>query len=944
LVALSLVASGCGEKTPTAAPEIGTQGGTSGQLALTRQADTVDVDQSVQLTAIIPSAPGNVASSVSWASSDPNVAIVTQNGVLFALKSGRTIVTATSRGQSSATTVTVRPSVREVAFDSDSLAISVSQSVKLPYRVKDSDGNDVDLSTRKVEWITSDAQVVPLTGDATVTGRAIGSADLLLRVDAKEATTRVKVMAKPVATVVVSPTSLKIGTTQSATLAVTTYDVQGNVLTGRSLTYGSSDQTIAYVNSNGVVTGVANGQATITVTADGRRSTTVPVTVGAGPTNPTVPVALVAVTLNASSLTAGQSTQANAVTKDASGNVLTGRTIVWTTSDPAVASIDGAGVITSLKAGSATITATSEGNTGTAALAVTPSPTAPAPVASMTLSVSPTLTIGQSTQAVVTLKDSSGNVLTGRTVTWVSTDASIVSVSSSGSVTALKAGGVTISASVSGGASASAVVSAVAPPTAVRNITLAAGTTQLKIGQLTQITAVVRDANGNVMSGVPVTFTSSPSTVATVSGGGVVAGVNVGSATIYAKADTVTRSLGMTVIDSTTASAAPPPPPPPPAPSGIAILPGQSIQAQVDANPAGTTFILKSGTHVRQDVVPKDGDVFLGEAGTVLDGQTVTTFAFRGWNGSRWINSVTVRNLKIVNYAPPAQNGAIWGGDDLAGSTNAWILDSLDVSYSTNLGVRVGNHMSVLRSVLHHNGTINIGGVGRGVLVDGIESSYGNNGCLKDPGFESGGSKFVMTDSLVVRNSFFHHNCGVGLWLDINNKNYVLESNRVEDNVREGICLEISFNGIVRNNAVARNGWPTDPYRANGWLWDAGIGIHESDGVEVYGNTLTENFNGIAIVQQRRDATTGDVYAPTGGYLAQNAYVHDNTLYQRNGGGSGAANDLGDTATFLTRNNRWANNTYYVGTNARPFAWMNGWRTTTEWRAYNEDSTGSFNP
>src|SRR6476620_2415229 len=278
LVALSLVAVGCGEKAPSA-PGFGTHGATSGQVALTRKADTVDVDQSVQLSAIIPSAPGSVAPGVAWASSDPSVAIVTQNGVLFALKSGRTIVTATARGQSDATTVTVRPSVRDVEFQSDSLAISVSQSVKLPYRVKDSDGNDVDLSTRKVEWITSDAQVVPLTGDAEITGRAIGSADLLLRVDAKQATTRVKVMAKPVASVVVSPTSLTIGTTQSATLAVTTYDVQGNVLTGRSLTYGSSDQTIAYVNSNGVVTGVANGQATITVTADGRKSTTVPITV-----------------------------------------------------------------------------------------------------------------------------------------------------------------------------------------------------------------------------------------------------------------------------------------------------------------------------------------------------------------------------------------------------------------------------------------------------------------------------------------------------------------------------------------------------------------------------------------------------------------------------------------------------------------------------------------
>src|SRR6478736_1589291 len=276
LVALSLVTVGCGEKTPTAAPEIGTQGGSASQVALTRKADTVDVDQSVQLSAIIPSAPGSVAPSVSWASSDPSVAIVTQNGVLFALKSGRTIVTATARGQSDATTVTVRPSVRDVEFQSDSLAISVSQSVKLPYRVKDSDGNDVDLSAHKVEWITSDAQVVPLTGDATITGRQIGTADLLLRVDTKVATTRIKVLSKPVASVVVSPTSLQIGVAQTATLTITTYDVQGNVLTGRSLAYSSSDQTIAYVSPSGAVTGVANGAAVTTVTADGRKSTTVP--------------------------------------------------------------------------------------------------------------------------------------------------------------------------------------------------------------------------------------------------------------------------------------------------------------------------------------------------------------------------------------------------------------------------------------------------------------------------------------------------------------------------------------------------------------------------------------------------------------------------------------------------------------------------------------------
>ena len=338
-----------------------------------------------------------------------------------------------------------------------------------------------------------------------------------------------------------------------------------------------------------------------------------PVTVSAASSSNAgaAPVASVVVALNAPTLLAGQSTQATATLKDASGNVLTGRSIVWTSSEVTVASVNATGLVTALKGGAVTITAASEGKSGGVSL-ITAMPAATvAPVSSVTLTVAPSLNVGQSAQAAVTLKDASGNVLTGRTVNWVSSDATIVSVSSSGVVTALKGGGVTITASVDEGVSASAVVSAIAPKPAVTSIALSAGTTQLKIGQLTQISAVVRDANGNIVSSVPVTFSSTPSTVATVSGSGMTAGVNVGSAMVYAKADTVVRSIGLTVIDTAT-SISPAPPPPP---AGIAILPGESIQAKVDANPAGTAFVLKAGTHVRQQVSPKAGNSFTGEPG-----------------------------------------------------------------------------------------------------------------------------------------------------------------------------------------------------------------------------------------------------------------------------------------------------------------------------------------
>jgi Right handed beta helix region len=398
----------------------------------------------------------------------------------------------------------------------------------------------------------------------------------------------------------------------------------------------------------------------------------------------------------------------------------------------------------------------------------------------------------------------------------------------------------------------------------------------------------------------------------------------------------------LALLAACSASNALPPTPPHPATAGtIVIVPGESIQAKVDANPAGTTFLLKSGTHVRQSIVPKSGDVFRGEPGTVLDGQNVTAFAFRGWNGTRWVDGVTLRHISITRYTPPAQNGAIWGGDDLTRSTTGWVLDSLDVSYNANLGVRIGNRMRVTNSHLHHNGTINIGGVGVGVLIEGNEIAYGNWRLASDPGFESGGTKFVMTDSLVVRNNYVHDNGGPGIWTDIENVHVLIENNRVEGNAREGIVHEIGYSAVIRNNSVTGNG-TGDPYRGQGWLWNAGIGIHASRDVEVYGNTVSGNANGIVAVQQRRGA------GRLGAYVVENLWVHDNRVTQGVGPAgalgvaAGAVQDAGDPAIFTSRNNRFQNNSYTLGATSRPFAWQNAARTATEWRDYGQDRTGAF--
>src|SRR5207253_182037 len=75
-------------------------------------------------------------------------------------------------------------------------------------------------------------------------------------------------------------------------------------------------------------------------------------------------VASVSVTLGASSLAPGQTTQTTAVASDANGTVLTGRPVTWTSLSPAVATVSASGVVTAVSAGSASIQATVETKTG----------------------------------------------------------------------------------------------------------------------------------------------------------------------------------------------------------------------------------------------------------------------------------------------------------------------------------------------------------------------------------------------------------------------------------------------------------------------------------------------------------------------------------------------------------------------------------------------------
>jgi uncharacterized protein YjdB len=248
-----------------------------------------------------------------------------------------------------------------------------------------------------------------------------------------------------------SPT-IYVGATSQATVSIS--DQNGKPLSGQSVTWSTSDGTVAMVSSTGLITAVGVGNATITATSESKTGT-LALTVAL------VPVASVLVAPATKSLFVGQTQQLTATTLDSAGGTLANRTIAWGTSDSTKARVSASGLATALGVGNATITATSGGKTGTVTLQVSLVPVARIVVSPTAMTVQP----WQTGNLSVIAYDSAGNPLSGRSFTWLSSDTVRAPVSSQGVVTGNLIGTFTISAS-SEGHSGSATVK-IAPATSV---------------------------------------------------------------------------------------------------------------------------------------------------------------------------------------------------------------------------------------------------------------------------------------------------------------------------------------------------------------------------------------------------------------------------------------------------------------------------------------------
>src|SRR6059058_2126547 len=256
-----------------------------------------------------------------------------------------------------------------------------------------------------------------------------------------------------IAQLVVSPQNVTLQQNQAEDFLAVGFTATGDsaeIAVSWSATGGTIDSSSAGKRHYGHYTSATCGTYTVTATSHpGNVSMAASVTVTGCP----LLVASVSVTPATATIGVGQTAQYAAITRDAFGNPLGGRTVTWSSSNPGVATVNGAGQATGVAVGAATLTATSEGKSGTAAILVTNVPVASVAVSPASASVQ----VGQTVQLAATPRDANGNPLSGRTVTWSSDNTAVATVSGSGLVTGVTAGSATITATSEGKSGTSGV-------------------------------------------------------------------------------------------------------------------------------------------------------------------------------------------------------------------------------------------------------------------------------------------------------------------------------------------------------------------------------------------------------------------------------------------------------------------------------------------------------
>ena len=375
-----------------------------------------------------------------------------------------------------------------------------------------------DARNKTVKWTSDNDKIATVDADGVVTAIAVGETTITATAadgSGVSATCKVTVTPKLVTSIELSKENLTLEKTFTAQLTATVLPEDAD---DRSVTWSSGNNEVATVSQEGLVTAVGVGTADITVKAnDGSEMSAIcKVTV--------TPKLVTSIKLDDEELTIVR-THTRQLTATVLPEDADDRSVVWSSGNEEVATVDDTGLVTALKVGEASITATANDGSGVSATCVV----TVTPKLAESISLNETeLTLERTATAQLTatvLPETTDD----RSVTWSSDNTAVAKVDEYGMVTAVGVGETVITAITDDGTDLTATCFVKVTPKLVKSLSLSETELSIENGSSAQLTAVISPQDADDGS---VAWTSNNTMAATVDATGRVTATGVGTAVI----------------------------------------------------------------------------------------------------------------------------------------------------------------------------------------------------------------------------------------------------------------------------------------------------------------------------------------------------------------------------------------------------------------------------
>ena len=239
--------------------------------------------------------------------------------------------------------------VNSIKITSDNKSIKVGEQLKLKYEIIPSNA-----SNKKVSWSSNNKNVISVNKEGLITGKSVGNANIIVRTEDGNKSTFISINVtkdnKNLEKVMLNKNKISLVTGDNEKLIVK-YDPEDAV--NKNVTWSSSNESVAVVDKNGLVTAKKEGTSIITVKSSNGKESKCEVNV----INKAIEVKSIELNNKNIEINENDTYQLKVIVtpEDATDNSIT-----WSTSDASIARVDSNGIVTAVSRGSANITATSK--------------------------------------------------------------------------------------------------------------------------------------------------------------------------------------------------------------------------------------------------------------------------------------------------------------------------------------------------------------------------------------------------------------------------------------------------------------------------------------------------------------------------------------------------------------------------------------------------------